>query len=166
MGKAALLNPEDTALVVIDVQEKLLPHIADHGRVLDRVVRLVRAARILDLPVLWAEQDKLGPTAAPLRDALHGLEPVVKTAFGYLGRDAPADRPGPSSAWPRPRSGPWAGTGCTWWPARRVPRTRRTGPWPSPSGAGAVVTTFEMAVYGLLGRAGTDAFRRSRPRVK
>ena len=44
MERSSLLNTEDTALVVIDVQEKLVPHIADGDRVVDRLVRLVRAA--------------------------------------------------------------------------------------------------------------------------
>ncbi len=182
MTQTALLRTEDTALVVIDVQEKLLPHIADGDRVVDRLVRLAKAARILGLPVVWAEQEKLGPTVSPVRDALPGLDPVVKAAFGCFGCKALAGRIASSGRGTLLLAGIEAhicvaqtalqalGAGYRVQvvadavgsrdPANRAVALERV------HRAGAVVTTFEMAVYELLGRAGTDAFRQILPLVK
>ena len=62
----------DTALLVIDVQEKLLPAIADGPRIVWNVRRLVDAAKILGLPVAATEQYSkgLGPTVAELAERL------------------------------------------------------------------------------------------------
>ncbi len=176
-----LLNSEDTALFVIDVQEKLVPHIADGDRVVDRLVRLVRAARILGLPVVWAEQEKLGPTVAPVREVLHGLEPVVKTSFGCFGCDALAGAVASSGRGALLLAGIEAHICVAQTALQAVERyqvhvaadavgSRNPADRDVALGrlgrAGVVVTTFEMAVYELLGRAGTGAFRQVLPLVK
>ncbi len=62
----------DTALVVIDVQEKLAPAIADSGRVVWNVRRLIDGAKLLGLPVVATEQypQGLGPTLPELAGRL------------------------------------------------------------------------------------------------
>ena len=62
----------DTALLVIDMQEKLLPAIADGPRVVWNVRRLIDAAKILGLPVAATEQypKGLGPTVPELAERL------------------------------------------------------------------------------------------------
>ena len=62
----------DAALLVVDVQEKLVPAIADHARVVWNVRRLVDGAKILGLPVVGTEQypKGLGPTVGELTDQL------------------------------------------------------------------------------------------------
>ena len=47
-----LMSRGDTALLVVDVQEKLVPAIADHARVVWNVRRLIDGAKILGLPVV------------------------------------------------------------------------------------------------------------------
>ena len=42
-----LMNADDTALLVIDVQEKLLPHIRGHERIVFNLTRLIRGASAL-----------------------------------------------------------------------------------------------------------------------
>jgi nicotinamidase-related amidase len=80
------LARESCALMVIDLQEKLLPHIHEADRVLERVVRMIDGARHLGLPVLVTEQYPrgLGPTVEPVRAAAAAVEaPVLeKTTFG------------------------------------------------------------------------------------
>ena len=63
-----LMSRDDTALLIVDVQEKLLPHIADSARVLWNIRRLVDGAIVLGLPVLATEQypKGLGRTVEPL----------------------------------------------------------------------------------------------------
>jgi nicotinamidase-related amidase len=67
-----LMNRDDAALVVVDVQEKLLPHIANHQRLQWNVVRLVEAAQILGVSVCATEQypKGLGHTVEPIADRL------------------------------------------------------------------------------------------------
>jgi nicotinamidase-related amidase len=80
-----LMSRGDTALLVIDVQEKLLPAIADARRIVWNVRRLIDAAKILGLPIAATEQypKGLGPTTGELAER---LEPVPsKTAFSAGG---------------------------------------------------------------------------------
>ncbi len=62
----------DTALLVVDMQEKLLPAIADGRRVIANARRLIDGAKILGLPVVATEQypKGLGPTVAELAERL------------------------------------------------------------------------------------------------
>lgn len=63
-----LLNAEGAVLLLIDLQERLVPAIHDNETVVARAVRLAEAARLLDVPVYATEQYPagLGPTVAPL----------------------------------------------------------------------------------------------------
>jgi nicotinamidase-related amidase len=70
------------ALLVVDVQEKLLPATGAGGeRVVANAGKLIRAARLLDIPILATEQypKGLGPTVP----AITGLLPIrhPKTVF-------------------------------------------------------------------------------------
>ncbi len=62
----------DTALVVIDAQEKLIPAVVGTARVVWNVRRLIDAARVLGLPVVATEQypQGLGATVAELASRL------------------------------------------------------------------------------------------------
>jgi nicotinamidase-related amidase len=59
-----LIDARDSALLVVDVQGKLVPAIAGWQNLLDQVVWMIRVARKLDIPVLACEQypQGLGPT--------------------------------------------------------------------------------------------------------
>ncbi len=50
-----LLNATESVLLVIDVQEKLAPAVAEREAVIERVAILMRAARRLGVPVLASE---------------------------------------------------------------------------------------------------------------
>jgi nicotinamidase-related amidase len=67
-----LMSRGDTALLVIDVQEKLIPAIPNGLRVVWNVRRLIDAAKILGLAVAATEQypKGLGPTAPELAERL------------------------------------------------------------------------------------------------
>lgn len=82
------LDRNDAVLVVIDVQERLMPVIHDRFEVEQNLERLIRGARILGVPVLVTEQyvQGLGPTVEPLREALgDGYRPIEKQCFSALG---------------------------------------------------------------------------------
>ena len=51
-----LLTAESAVLLLIDLQERLMPAIHDGDTVIARTARLAEAARLLDVPVLATEQ--------------------------------------------------------------------------------------------------------------
>ena len=59
-----LIDAHDSALLVVDVQDKLVPAVAGWQGLLDHVIWLIRLARRLEVPVLACEQypQGLGPT--------------------------------------------------------------------------------------------------------
>lgn len=67
-----LMWPGDTALLVVDVQEKLVPAIAGHERVVWNVRRLIDGAGVLGLPGVATEQypEGLGRTVPELAQRL------------------------------------------------------------------------------------------------
>ena len=72
-------------LLLIDMQQRLVPVIHDHERVVARAARLAEAARLLDVPVYATEQYPagLGPTVPPL--ALYPQAVLSKTTFSATG---------------------------------------------------------------------------------
>ena len=64
MAHANQMSALDTGLLVIDVQEKLLPFIPDAAALVGNVSFLVEAARLLDMTIQATEQYPrgLGPT--------------------------------------------------------------------------------------------------------
>ena len=82
-----LLRPEDCALAVIDIQEKLLPPIHEKERLMRNAVLLVRLANILKLPVIVSTQYEkgLGPTVAEISSLIPDAKPVDKLEFGCFG---------------------------------------------------------------------------------
>ncbi len=66
------MSRNDTGLLVIDVQEKLIPAVGSHGRIVWNVRRLIDAARLLGLPAVASEQypKGLGATVAELASRL------------------------------------------------------------------------------------------------
>ena len=77
------LRCEATVLMVIDVQERLMPSIFASAQVEKRCVLLARAARQLGLPIIVTEQypEKLGRTLPSLREIAIEVEPLPKLLF-------------------------------------------------------------------------------------
>ena len=88
-GSLDVLRRESAVLVVVDLQEKLLPAIAERDRVLGNSLLLLRAARELELPVVLTTQYEkgLGPTMAEVLAEAPGVTPVDKVAFGCFGSE-------------------------------------------------------------------------------
>ena len=93
------LDRSASTLLLVDFQARLMPAIADAERVLANAGRLLRAARLFDVPVVATEQnaDGLGPTVAALELADEGVAVVHKMTFdacrasGFLER-VPVER--------------------------------------------------------------------------
>lgn len=72
------LKKDGCVLVVVDIQEKLLPAIHDFTSVLDRSVKMVTTAQALEVPMLFTQQYSRG--LGPTHFAVSGLIPE----FTYL----------------------------------------------------------------------------------
>jgi len=84
---SALLKKEDCALLVIDVQEKLVRVIDDVKRSIENIVRLIRFSRIVDIPVVLSEQQNLGDTVKEIRDEMKPFQPISKITFSCFASD-------------------------------------------------------------------------------
>jgi nicotinamidase-related amidase len=74
-------------LVVVDVQERLLPATFERQRVVRNTVRLIQGASILNVPLFVTEQYRhgLGPTVPKVAAAIAGFAPIEKLAFSACG---------------------------------------------------------------------------------
>jgi nicotinamidase-related amidase len=84
------LVAEQSALVVIDIQEKLLPPIFQHEQLVRNSQLLIRAAGILKMPVLMTTQyaKGLGRTVPEIAALLPEGEAIDKQLFSCFGSDA------------------------------------------------------------------------------
>ncbi len=76
-------------LLVVDIQERLLPAIHEKERLLQNALRLAKGATLFGLPVFVTEQYRkgLGPTTAELAAAIPGFAPIEKLAFSACGAE-------------------------------------------------------------------------------
>lgn len=79
-----LLTAPGSALLLIDLQERMVPAVADGAAVVANAVRLAEGAQLLDVPVCATEQNPggLGPTVPEL--AAYPQLVLPKTAFGAV----------------------------------------------------------------------------------
>ena len=172
-----LIEVKDSCLIVVDVQERLAPAIADHERIVARCSVLMQAARRLKVPLLASEHCPrgLGPTIAELASHLMPEQRIEKSHFSCLaepGFQQQLDRLGHKQAvlcgaethvcvLQTALDLQAAGTqvflvaDAT---GSRDPRDRDVA-LSRLAQAGGVVVTTEMVVFEWLGRADTPAFK-------
>ncbi|HEX8553028.1 MAG TPA: isochorismatase family protein [Abditibacteriaceae bacterium] len=83
MKEILRLRRDETALLIVDVQEKLVPAMFEAERVVRQVTLLARAARQLQLPIALTEQNpsKLGGTIPMIADVLGKTQLLEKMRF-------------------------------------------------------------------------------------
>lgn len=80
--------PKDRCVaVLIDIQERLFPHIAGHEELQRILVKLIKGLHILDVPCVVTQQYTrgLGTTIAPVAHALGEFSPLEKLTFSCCG---------------------------------------------------------------------------------
>jgi len=84
-----LLDPEQCTLIVVDIQEKLLPPIFEKERLVRNSQLLIRLAGILKMPTLVSTQyaKGLGSTVPDIASLLPEAQPVDKQMFSCFGSD-------------------------------------------------------------------------------
>ena len=82
-----LLLRDTTALLLIDIQEKILPVMKNPSQVINNALKLIRGFKVLNIPIFYTEQypKGLGATAETLLTELQGLSPIQKMSFSCYG---------------------------------------------------------------------------------
>jgi len=73
----------DAALIIIDFQERLAKHISGIDEILKNSAKLVKACRILEIPMILTEQIKLGDTVREIKE-LVDVKPIIKSSFSCV----------------------------------------------------------------------------------
>jgi nicotinamidase-related amidase len=90
-----MLDRGDSVLVVIDVQERYLPHLYEGARVVEATRRMIAGAKLVGVPILVTEQypKGVGHTAPAVREVLpEGFRPIEKLSMSCLGAPEFAER--------------------------------------------------------------------------
>jgi nicotinamidase-related amidase len=84
------IRREDSAGLVIDIQERLFPVMHGGEAMLERTRILLEGLKTLELPMLVTEQYPrgLGPTLQPVKEFLDPAGPIEKSAFSCCGEPA------------------------------------------------------------------------------
>jgi len=171
-------------LLVVDPQKAFVPHIAGWQGLIERARVMIRAARALEIPITATEQnrEKLGPLVPEIAGEIAGVPVFNKMTFSSYRDDATRERIRSLDA---PRilivgiethvcvlQTALDLAGATFEPyvlADAVGSRRaedREVALARLRASGVVVSTVESAIYEILERAATEAFRRVLPIVR
>lgn len=179
--KNGFLLRDDCILVIIDIQDKLMPAIAEKEKVVSNAVRLAQFCHITGIPVVITEQEKLGDTVAVLKNEVPDIEPFKKIHFNCFSCDdfdAEIRKTGRKTlilagveahicvTQTALHAIPFFGvqvvsdaTSSRLMDNHKVALDRMRS-------AGATITSTEMFIYEILQKAGTDEFKKVLPLVK
>ncbi|RZQ51662.1 hydrolase [Pseudoalteromonas phenolica] len=84
-----MLNRYNTGLVIVDIQGKLASLVHGSEAMISQTVKLVQAAKLLDLPMVFLEQlpEKLGSTIPELQAHLGDIPAIEKSTFDGCGSE-------------------------------------------------------------------------------
>ena len=169
------LDPERTTLIVVDVQEGFRKAVPDFDRVAKATATLIEGAEAIGIPIVVTEQypKGLGATAPEIAEHLpEGTEPLEKVCFSAAdaegfdlgGRDQALVCGIETHVCVNQTALDLLGSGVEVHVSEdavgsRTEQNKRVG-LQKMERAGAVMSTVEMALFELLGRAGTDEFKR------
>ena len=180
------LDPDQCALIVVDIQEKLFPPIWQKEQMLRNSQLLIRLARILKIPALVTTQyaKGLGSTVPEIASLLPESAPIDKLMFSCFGSDVFCSLlkrlPGPrttvllcgmethicvmQTALAALREGYLVHV------AADAVSSRTESNWriglDRMRAAGAVISSAEMMIYELLRSSGAPAFKELLPYLK
>lgn len=82
-----ILTKEESILVVIDFQEKLMPSIEKNQEIESTVNKLIKGCKLLNVPIIVTQQytKGLGETIPSIKETLGTYDPIEKTAFSCCG---------------------------------------------------------------------------------
>lgn len=180
-GQHGLITAAESILVIIDVQDKLMPAIADEAGVIQNLIRLAKFSRIISLPTIVTEQRNLGRTVDRVAKELPGLDPVSKVHFNCFCSDEFKDRLLLTGRRTMLLAGVEAHICVAQTALEALPHFRthvvsdaissrttenRNTALTRMMQAGCTISSTEMLIYELLRKAGTEEFRAALQLVK
>jgi len=84
------LSPSHCALMVVDIQERLMPVIESRDQVVKNAVLLLKAAKAMKIPILATTQyvARIGDLLPEIMAELEGVSPIDKMEFGGFNNKA------------------------------------------------------------------------------
>jgi nicotinamidase-related amidase len=173
----------NAGLVLVDLQERLLPAMFESKRLVQSVTCLLKGASILGLPIFATEQYRkgLGPTIEPVAQLIQGV-PFQKMSFSACGAEGFLEALRQKNLTQAVLCGIEAhvcvtqtcldllAEGLTLFVvadavSSRAPENHRIG-LQRMRDAGAVIVSSEMVLFELLEKAGTEEFKQILAMVK
>lgn len=177
MNTPLRIDRNSACLLLVDIQERLLPAVARSQRIQDRATLAARAASILGLPVFATEQYRkgLGVTIPGLAAEIPSFAPVEKLDFSAWRVPALQAQIAASGRKQVLLAGiechvcilqtglDLIASGYQVFVLQDATGSRSDSDWQlgidRMRSAGAVIVSTEMAIFELLGRAGTPEFK-------
>lgn len=90
----SLLTRDDTAFVMIDFQERLMPAISNNDRLESQTVKLVKGMKVLGIPIVVTQQytKGIGETIPSIAEALGDFQHIEKNSFSCMANEEFAAR--------------------------------------------------------------------------
>jgi nicotinamidase-related amidase len=81
-----ILKRQKSALIIIDVQERILKVMRKHEKLLENILKLIKGVKTLNLPIYYTEQypKGLGETIQEIKNELEG-DAIQKLSFSCSG---------------------------------------------------------------------------------
>lgn len=85
-----MFTAENSAVVIIDIQEKLFRVMYEKEALSSNIQKLIKGIQIMDIPIIVTEQnpDGLGLTIPEISNILPGLQPIPKFSFSCCGEES------------------------------------------------------------------------------
>lgn len=82
-----MLIVTNSILLVVDIQERLFPHLCQKEDFLKNAVAMIKGAQILEVPILITEHaaDKIGKTIPEIKNLIPNVSPIAKVSFSCCG---------------------------------------------------------------------------------
>jgi nicotinamidase-related amidase len=182
--KSEMLEKDRSTLLVIDVQDRLFPHIHERQSMLVRIDLLISAAKLMNIPVLATEQypKGLGKTIAEISRVIPDVQPLEKVDFSCLPAPGFKDRLASLQRRQVILTGIETHVCVTQTALDLIAHGEEVFVVADATGsrraldaetalrrldhAGAVIMTAESVVFEWLRRAGTDVFKALQPNLK
>jgi isochorismate hydrolase len=176
-----IVGRHECVLVVVDVQDKLMPAIADKESVVSNILRLVKVCHLTGIPVVVTEQEKLGNTVAEIKNELSAETAVQKIHFNCFSCEDFTERVKKTGRKTLILAGVEAHICVTQTALHALSlhnvqivndavssrlTDNRNVALQRMRDAGATITSTEMFIYEILQKAGTDEFRLVLPLIK